>query len=308
MNILVTGGSGFVARHLIPSLQAQGHQLWALSRSAQVSNDYNSEAMRGITFLKGDVITGEGLHAAMQGMDAVIHLVGIIREKGTSTFEAVHVEGTRQVLAAARANAISRYIHMSALGACPKAKSRYFLTKARAEALVRDSGLAWTIFRPSLIFGLGDEFFATVMKQLVTTAPLIPQIGAGQFLFRPIWVGDVALAFQQALSMSASREQSYDLVGAKEYTFRQLLQLVSHTMGLNKAIIPLPLAVMNIVVPLMSILPHSPISIDQYRMLLAGNTASPEKMRATFTLPWRSLEQELPAILVPNLVPNLVPK
>lgn len=296
MKILVTGGSGFVAQHLMPYLQAQGHQVWALSRSGNVAHACEG-SIEGITGVKGDVVTAEGLDAAMQGMDAVIHLVGIIREKGAVTFEAVHLEGTRQVVAAARANHIKRYIHMSALGAAPEQQSRYFTSKARAEALVKASDLAWTIFRPSLIFGEGDEFFGKVMKQLVTTAPLIPQIGDGHFPFRPIWVGDVALAFTQALSLPEAIHQSYDLVGPKEYTFRQLLQLTRQSMEISKPIMPVPLALMNLAVPLMGILPNPPISLDQYRMLLAGNTASAEPMLATFTLPLRTLEHELTHIL-----------
>lgn len=297
MKILVTGGSGFVARHLMPHLQTQGHQVWALSRSSNIAHAVEVAKAEGITTVEGDVVTGEGLNAAMQGMDVVIHLVGIIHEKGAATFEAVHVDGTEQVLAAARANHIQRYIHMSALGAAPEELSRYFTSKARAETLVKDSDLAWTIFRPSLIFGQGDEFFGKVMKELVTTAPLIPQIGDGQFPFRPIWVGDVARAFTQALNLPATIKQSYDLVGPKEYTFRQLLQIMRQSMAINKPIMPVPLALMNLAVPLMGLLPNPPISLDQYRMLLAGNTASAEGMQATFDLPLRQLEQELPRIL-----------
>lgn len=293
MNIVITGGSGFVGRHLLALLQQTAeHELISLSRAGT--------APAGVIGKAANVITGEGLAEAMQTADAVVHLVGIIRESGQATFENVHLEGTRHVLSAAREAGVSRHIHMSALGASLEAASRYSKTKAQAEYLVQQSGLDWTIFRPSLIFGEGDEFFGKVLKQLVSTAPVIPQIGDGSFMFRPVWVGDVARAFAQALDNAATIGKSYDVVGLHEYSFRQLLQLMCEVLAIDKPIVPVPLGLMRLGIPLMRVLPQPPLSRDQFLMLLAGNTAeiTPE-FRETFDLLWR----DLPTVLRETLTP-----
>lgn len=289
MNVLVTGASGFVGRHLCDHLRAQGHHVIALVRRPLPEQP-------GLKTVVGDVVSGAGLMDAMAHVEAVIHLVGIIREVGAATFERVHVEGTRNVVGAAREAGVARYVQMSALGAAKGTKSRYFETKAKAEEIVRGSGLGWTIFRPSLIFGVGDEFFGKTLKGLMA-APVIPQIGDGSFPFRPIYVGDVARAFEQALVRPATIGHSYDLVGPTEYTFRELLLLVRTALGSRKPLVPIPLWTMRLAVTLFERLPNPPITRDQFVMLLMGNTADPGPMLAAFDLPMEALPDHLPAIL-----------
>ena len=298
MNILVTGASGFVGRHLSQQLCQQGHRVLALSRQGSMPAELCQHSPGSIEALRGDVVSGEGLAEAMQHAQAVVHLVGIIEERGSEvTFEKVHVEGTRNVVSAAREADIERFVQMSALGVREDSESRYLSSKARAEALVQESQLAWTIFRPSLIFGLGDDFFGRVLKNLVSAAPIVPQIGDGHFPFRPVWVGDVTAAFSQALFEAASIGQSYDLVGPQEYSFRELLELMQRALKQNKPIIPVPLSLMKLAVPMMQILPKPPITRDQFLMLLEGSTADPSKAQQAFALPMRTLPETLPDIL-----------
>jgi NADH dehydrogenase len=239
---------------------------------------------------------GSVLRAVAQSTpDAVIHLVGIIAEKGAQTFEAVHVQGTRHVLAAVPRGA--RYVHMSALGADPGSGSGYSASKARAEALVRGSGLPYTIFRPSLIFGLGDDFFGRVLRELVSAAPIVPQIGDGSFPFRPVSVQDVARAFATAAESGTGVGETYALTGPEEYTFRELLEQELSALDKKKPIVPVPLALMNLAVPLMNLLPSPPITRDQYAMLKEGNTAPNEPARTVFDLPMQRLPDQLPAIM-----------
>lgn len=264
-------------------------------------------ATEGVRHVQGNAATGEGLAAAMQGVAAVIYLVAIIRERGDQTFQQAIVEGTRNTLEAARAAGIRRYLHMSALGTTRGSGSRYFEAKAEAEGLVRASGLEWTIFRPSLIFGQGDDFFGGVLRGLIQggvhkglwypPAPVIPLIGDGCFPFRPVWVGDVTEAFAQALEKPQTIGQTYALVGPQEYTFRELILLVRDALGSRKPLLPIPLSLMDFAVPLLSRIPGFPLTLDQYRMLKMGNTADPTAMRKDFDLEWRSLEHELPTIL-----------
>lgn len=291
MKVLIIGGSGYVGTHMAQHLLEQGHQVTVASRRGE-------GPLSGVRYVMADAAKNEGLLEAAQGQEALIYLVGIIRERGDQTFQQAHVEGVRHSLAAAKAAGISRFVHMSALGTARGTGSRYYETKAEGEELVQASGLNWIILRPSLIFGQGDEFFGGILKGLVTAPiPFIPLIGDGRFVFRPIWVGDVAAAFEQAMNRPNTVHRSYNLVGPKEYTFRELLLLVRDTLGSRKPLLPIPLALMDRVVPLISPLPFSPITRDQYLQLKMGNTADPAHMRQAFTLEERSLEAELPKIL-----------
>ncbi|GGO21262.1 complex I NDUFA9 subunit family protein [Deinococcus humi] len=289
MKILVTGGTGFVGQAVVGELVARGHQVWAGSREGREGGA--GQAIRLDVTDPASVLDA----VAKVDPDAVVHLVGIIAEKGKQTFQAVHVDGTRHVLAAMPRGA--RYVHMSALGADVNSASGYSASKGRAEALVRESGLRFTIFEPSLIFGVGDDFFGRVLRELVSTAPIVPQIGDGSFPFRPVSVQDVAQAFAQAAESETGLGETYALTGPEEYTFRQLLELELDTLGKKKPIVPVPLPLMNVAVPLMNLLPNPPITRDQYAMLKEGNTAPNEPARTVFDLPMLKLPNHLPQIV-----------
>ncbi|WP_135256133.1 complex I NDUFA9 subunit family protein [Thermus caldilimi] len=285
MRVLVVGGTGFVGRHLVSRLLEGDHTPLVLSRTPR-------DLPQGAVHIPGD-ITREV--PALEGVEAAIYLAGIIRERG-QTFRQVHVEGVRNLLEGMRRAGVGRLLHMSALGARRGTGSRYYETKAEAEELVRDSGLSYAIFRPSLIFGPGDEFFGRVLRGLICgPLPFVPLIGDGHFPFRPVYVGDVAEAFVRALE--GGLEGTYDLVGPKEYTFRELLELTMGALGRRKPFLPIPLPLMDLLVPWVSRLPFAPITQDQYLMLKEGNTAPlPETLKDLLPAP-RALEEVLPTYL-----------
>ena len=304
--ILVTGASGFVGRAVVAELTRRGYEVFAGSRQGRGVG-------QGIG-IRLDVTNEKSVRQAIRDVQpgAVIHLVGIIAEKGKQTFEKVHIEGTRHLVHALRDHdegrlaahegdemerpRPTRYLHMSALGADVLSPSAYSWSKGEAEGLVRLSGLPWTIFRPSLIFGVGDEFFGRVLKGLVS-APVVPQIGDGQFPFRPVSVEDVALAFAGALEKPETVGQTYALTGPQEFTFRELLDLEQQALGKQKKVVPIPQKLMDLAVPVISKLPAAPITGDQYAMLKAGNTAPNDAARAAFGLPLHRLQDRLPQIL-----------
>ena len=296
MRILITGGNGFVGRAVARQLVADGHEVTVASRRG-----LPAEGAHGVAL---DVTDATSVRRALTDVapDAVVHLVGIIAERGRQTFERLHVEGTRNVLAALPAG--TRYLHMSALGARLDSSSRYSSTKARAEQAVRESGTRWTIFRPSLIFGVGDDFFGRVLRNLVSLPPVVPVIGDGSFPFRPVSVEDVALAFARALGNEASVGQTYELTGPVQYRFDELLRLELSALGRRKLLLPVPLTLMRIAVPLMQVLPSPPITRDQFAMLVEGNTADPARARDAFGLPMLRLETRLPEILARRASPS----
>ncbi|MGC8968630.1 MAG: complex I NDUFA9 subunit family protein [Thermus sp.] len=285
MRVFVVGGTGFVGRALVALLLERGHTPVVLARRPR-------ELPPGAVLVLGDIAREV---PDLTGMEAAIYLAGIIRE-GEETFRAVHVEGVRNLLRAMERAGVGRLLHMSALGARLEAPSRYHRTKAEGEALVRQSGFSHAIFRPSLIFGPGDEFFGKILKGLVCAPlPFVPLIGDGGFPFRPVYVGDVAEAFVGALE--GGLEGTFDLVGPKEHTFRELLLLVMKVLGRRKPLLSLPLWLMDRLVPLLSPLPFSPLTRDQYLMLKEGNTAPfPEALRDLLPAP-KALEEVLPGYL-----------
>ncbi|MDQ2682221.1 MAG: NAD(P)H-binding protein, partial [Chloroflexota bacterium] len=203
--ILITGGTGFVGSAI--RRQLADHDVRLLVRSPQSVTDRGSASLA-----IGDVLDPASLVLAMQQIDTVIHLVAIIEESGGKTFDRIIREGTENVVAAAQEAGARRFINMSAIGARPDPAYPYLNAKWGAEEAVRGSGLDWTIFRPSVIYGPGDGFI-NVLANLIRKAPLIPVVGSGRSLFHPVAVGEVAEAFSRAVDDPATAGQTFELGG-----------------------------------------------------------------------------------------------
>jgi NADH dehydrogenase len=263
MKIFISGGTGFVGRHLIRELQERGHSVRLLVHSS-------SSVRVKFESVVGDVTRLESLVQGISGCDAVINLVGIIREFPSRgiTFEKLHVQATANMLSAARKNHILRYLQMSALGSRPDAVSAYHQTKWQAEEMVRASGLEFTIFRPSLIFGPEDAFVNMLAAQL-RLAPLMPVIGSGSYRMQPIHADDVSRCFVSALEMPETFGQAYNLCGDDRLSYEDLLDAIAAAMGRSKPFKPhFPLGLMKRFIPLLQNIPQFPITIDQLQMLL----------------------------------------
>ncbi|WP_312117820.1 complex I NDUFA9 subunit family protein [Brevibacillus reuszeri] len=275
MKVFLTGASGFVGKGMVARLQEGGYHTVCLTRSGsegKLGFDKNSPF---IAEANGDLFDTASLEQAMQGCDAVIHLVGIIREqtgKGV-TFQRIHVEGTKNVLAAAKKVGVTRFIHMSALGARENATSAYHRTKYEAEQLVQASGIPYVIFRPSVIFGPGDEF-VNMLADLVRL-PVTPVIGNGSYPLQPVARETVADVFVQALTQDASLNQVYEAGGPAPLTYAQILDAIGTAIG-KKSVrkIHIPLGLMKPVVNMMEGFSFFPITNTQLTMLLEGNACN----------------------------------
>ena len=286
--ILVTGGTGFVGSHLVPRLVSAGEQVRVLARQ--------SVPLPTVEVVEGDVRDLSAVVGAARGCRAAIHLVGIIREQKGARFEPLHVGGTRNVIRACQEAGIRRLLHMSALGARPRARSRYHKSKWQAEELVRASGLAYTIFRPSVMFGAGNSFFPQLRSLLHYPSrravslrrhglPVIPIIGRGLSLLQPVWAADVATCFLAALEKPETEDQAYELGGPETFGFEELVDLVAEEEGIRKPKLHLPAPLVRPVVALLSrLVPSFPLTSDQLTMLLEDNTCEISEMRRIFGL------------------------
>jgi NADH dehydrogenase len=267
MKIFIAGGTGFVGGHLTAELLKRGHELVLLSHARQ------APSVDGVQYVAGDVTDPSSYGTAVQGCAAVINLVGIIREfpvKGV-TFERLHVGATRALVTAARDAGVLRYLQMSALGTRQGAVSGYHRSKWRAEEIVRDSGLDWTIFRPSLIFGPHDAFVNMLAKNL-RLAPVMPTLGDGKYRLQPIHGADVARCFADALAMPETVGNTYELCGEDRLSYRELLDAIAEAMGRKHPWKPpLPLAVMQPLIGALQGFSAFPITLDQLQMLLEEN-------------------------------------
>ncbi len=270
MQVLVTGATGFVGHEIVKELLVRGHQVRALARPG---SEGKLEAAAQVEIFPGDVLDRDTTARAAADCDAVIHLVGIIREfpRQGITFERLHVEATKIVVDAALAAGVRRFLHMSALGARPGPADPYHTTNFQAEAYVRASGLTYTIFRPSVIYGPGDRsinFFARQVKAL----PIFPVIGNGLYQMQPVPVTAVAQSFALALKLPQTENQTYDVGGPEPLTFNEIIDTIAQVLGRKVYKIHLPVWPMRLAAGLLGGFAWFPVTKGQIRMLLEGNS------------------------------------
>ena len=289
MKVFLTGATGFVGKYMLERLLMEGHTVRAAVRGQppQKSNVAPRTEQPGrkdnFQWIPGDVVEGSGLDEGMQRCDAVIHLVGIIREKGTNTFERVHHLGTRNVVETAKRNGIRRFVQMSALGVRADGVAAYQTTKWRGEEEVRQSGIPFCILRPSLIFGEGDGFVTQMMSTMRSAPFFRPVPGDGAPKFRPIAVQDVTTCFARALTSEAATNQTVDLGGADELTLNQVLAEIARCAGVRKPAVHIPMPLMFAGASVVQrILKNPPVTVDQLRMLKEGSTCDIGPMKRIF--------------------------
>lgn len=277
--VLLLGGSGFVgtavANHLanlditvtVPSRRRERHKALI--------------ALPNVDMIEADINDPVQLQQLMVGQDAVINLVGILHSNDLKLpygrrFAEAHVELPKKIVAAARATGIKRLLHMSALKASPDAPSEYLRSKADGEAVVTASGLDFTVFRPSVIFGVGDSFLSTFAKLL----RLLPRfyVGYGHAKFQPVHVADVAEVIVRSLLDSSAVGQTYELVGPKVYTLRQIIEYVNELTGTHRKIGDLPEFWALVQAGFLSLMPKPLLSPDNLRSMEIDSVAADAQM------------------------------
>jgi len=280
MKLLVAGGTGFIGSYLCRALAEDGHAVTALSRSPE-------ETPEGVTGVSGDVTDYGSIDSAVEGHDAVVNLVALSPlfepEGGNRMHDRIHRGGTENLVRAAEDGGVERFVQLSALGADPNGDTAYIRAKGEAETIVRESGLDWTIFRPSVVFGEGGEFvsFTKRLKGMFAPGvPLYPLPGGGKTRFQPIHVEDLVPMIAAAVTGEEHAGETYEIGGPEVLTLRQVTDLVYEAEKKGVTILPLPMPLAKVGLSVLGAVPGFPMGPDQYRSLKFDNTTADNDVAA----------------------------
>ncbi len=274
--VLLTGGTGYVGSRMREAFREAGFTVRLLVRSAEDARDLRAT---GYEVANGDVTDPATLSQAIDQCDTVVNLVAVIRESGGATFEAINYQGSVNLIRAAQQSGAPRFIQMSANGAGNRPDFPYHYTKWRAENELKQSGLRYVIFRPSIIFGPSPEgrqhFISQLADVVRAPAPLVPQIGDGQTRFQPIHHQDVAESFLRAVVDDQLDGSTFEIGGPQVLTYRQILDEIRKVLGSRKPIVPAPVQLVKVGATVLDHIPGitSPVSTEQLKMLSIDNVA-----------------------------------
>jgi uncharacterized protein YbjT (DUF2867 family) len=289
VKILVTGATGFVGPAIVQRLVNDGHTVRVLEHTAG-----SSAALPSQDAVEGSMTDAASLRRAVDGQDAVVHLVAILTGK-PEQFRAVMEEGTRDLLAAAREAGVRRFVLMSALGTDEETKDLvpYYGAKWQMEQDVKASGLEHVIFRPSFIFGREGGALGQ-FKKIAKLAPVTPIVGPGTQRIQPIWVEDVAAYFGEGVVRPEAANRMFELGGPDAVTWNEFWSRLKQAQGSRRPSIHLPFGLMRVQAAVLELLPRPPVTRDQLKMLAAGdNVVSNSDAVDTFGLPLVPLDEQL---------------
>jgi NADH dehydrogenase len=291
VKVLVTGGTGFVGPKVVDALRRQGHDVRALVRTAERGAQL---AARGVELALGDVTDASSLRAATEGCSHVVHLVAIITGR-PAEFGRVMTQGTMNLVAAAQAAGVERFVLMSALGTSEATRETvpYYAAKWAMEKTVQASGLDHTIFRPSFVFGKDGGVLPLFVKQ-VRWSPVVPVLGPGRQRSQPIWVEDVGAYFAAGVDHPQAVNRTFELGGPDVVTWNELYLRIAKVLGKRRRLVHVPFGVARAGARLTQWAPRAPLTVDQVAMLAGpDNVTSSDEAVATFKLPLVPLDEQI---------------
>ena len=295
--IAVLGGTGFVGQHLVRTLVESGYQVRVLARHRERCRELL--VLPRVSVIDTNIMAPSNLHQHLAGCHAVINLVAVLNENKKGDFQRLHVELPRMIIDACVANKIERIIHMSALNAyAGKAPSRYLTSKGEGEDVMHmaaDEQINVTSFRPSVIFGPGDQLFNR-FASLLKIAPCLP-LACPNARFAPIYVNNVVDAIVKSLSEKATFGQRYDLCGPRVYTLQQLVEFTIKTLGIKRKVLPLGNGMSKLLARIMGLMPGKPLTYDNY-LSMQIDSVSKERFPAIFGITPQPLEAIVPRYLM----------
>ncbi|MBD3170474.1 MAG: NAD(P)H-binding protein [candidate division Zixibacteria bacterium] len=283
LKIAVTGGSGFVGSHIIQKALSEGFRVRALSRTPG--------ALRDVDYIKGNIVSGEGLDEFLEGVDVVINSVGIIKETKGNKFEGVHYGGVVNILETCRRKNVNKIIQISALGTGPEKENMYFKTKYMAEREIQSSGMNYVIFQPSLIFGPGDGF-VNMLAGILKFAPVFPIFGDGSYLLQPVSIHDLATAVVKRAEDINRNRSVYQVCGPEKLSYERIVRMIIRQMGKKRLVIHVPIGLVRLGVNISEKLNlPSPLSSEQLDMLLTGSVCDDNSFTEDFNINLVTLEE-----------------
>lgn len=290
--LVVLGGTGFLGRYLVPRLAQDGHRITLLSRNREKRRAFN--VIPGVEVRSIDVYDANALRHALQGADAAIMLIGILNPSGRYTFQETHVELPRRLAAACHAAGVARLHLMSALKA-GQGLSQYLKTRGEAEAAVRHSGLDWTIYQSSVMFGV-DDGLVSRFARLMRTMPILP-LARSASRMAPTFAGDVAEAIARCVRQDAlSLDRSFELYGPEILTLGEIVRKIRDAAGLRTRIVDLPDSLGRVQAQLAEYLPGKPFSRDNF-LSLRTDSVGKHNGYATLGITPQALTPWLPTLL-----------
>jgi len=290
--ILITGSTGFVGRHLAKRLVAEGERPRCLVRSQEKAGQTLPIAQ--VELAPGDTTRPATLEAAMQGVETVVHSAFItadIKERPGASYYGVNVEGTRNVVAAAKRAGVKKIVVVSGLGTRPDKPGSYMQGRYLAEQAAKESGLAWSILQPSIQFGEHAAFFKG-LADLIRMAPVVPVIGTSKRRFQPIWVEDVAACLIKQVREESRNGKTYVVGGPEQFTYGEILDLLANALGKKrlKAPVPTPFATLGAAM-MQAVLPRPPITTAALTLFTFEQTTAINAVERDFgfaPLSWRT--------------------
>jgi uncharacterized protein YbjT (DUF2867 family) len=292
MRVLLTGGTGFIGPAVANAITDAGHELRVLERKPGA---WREAGIRCQEAVQGDVTDADSLRRAVEGREVVVHLVAI-RQGKPEQFREVMIDGTRNLIAAARNEGVRRFVLMSALGVTEETKDLvpYYNAKWTEEQDVEASGLEYVVFRPSFVFGSGGGILVTFRK-LAKLMPVTPIIGSGEQRIQPIWIDDVAAYYAQAIDKPEAANRTFEIGGPEQVSWNEFWARLKRTLGVRRPSMHVPMGLARANALVTERLPGNiPLTRDLLKMMEAGdNVVTNDDAVQTFKLPLVPLNDQL---------------
>ncbi len=284
--IVITGASGYVGSHITRRLAEAGRAVRAVIRNRQRAEREARLHGLGVEWFEADVTRVDTLLPAFEGASAVVHTVAIAIEKGRNTYEAINYQGTVNVVEAMKVKGVRRLINLSQLGADAKLPYRFLASKGRAQEYVAASGLDWTAFRPSAIWGPEDEFANSFARLIPLTPIIFPIVGDETSRFQLVWIEDVVTSVIKALDDPETIGKEYELGGPEILTLEEIERRTLQALGARRWLVRFPMPVLRLFVALMeALLPVPPVTRGLLELLAVSNVTSENAIHKFVTEP-----------------------
>jgi NADH dehydrogenase len=296
--ITILGGNGFIGSYIVKELAKTKAAINVVGRYANSANHLKMYGSVGqICLTNADLTDKDQLEDLIIGSDIVINTIGLLAEKGNQTFERIHVQLPADIAKLVNKHKVKHFVHISSLAAEQAPTSKYAQTKLAGEKEISKYCSNYSILRPSVVFGAEDNFF-NLFAKLSTILPALPLIGGGQTKMQPVFVNDIALTVSAIINEPLKHNGLvYELGGASQYTFKQLMEFILRTLDRKRLLIPMPYSLAKLQAFFMEFLPKPLLTRDQVELLKYDNVVTKENGLTQLNLIPTAMELVVPEYL-----------